>query len=234
MKTIGSRLSHVIELKNTNPNKISVGTDIHASTVKNYILDKGKPDNLKLDKIADFLGVQRDWLKSGTGNMELSDYDQNETINHFSETELDYKKNQKKETKGVPYYDVEFTAGFLEVENNNSIMPDSYVSHPFFKGCDYVVRASGQSMAKVICHGDAIGLVKINNWKEFFPFGEIYAIVTNDGFRMVKVITKGDTDDYYTLISKPTDNKKDEFPNQQIKKSSIMSIFKVQASSHLY
>lgn len=138
------------------------------------------------------------------------------------------------EQKGVPYFDVEFTAGFLEVENNSSIMPDSYISHPFFKGCDYVVRASGQSMAKVICHGDAIGLVKINNWKEFFPFGEIYAIVTNDGFRMVKVITKGETDETYTLISKPSDSKKDEFPPQQIKKGSILSIFKVQASSHLY
>ena len=73
--------------------------------------------------------------------------------------------------KGVPYYDVEFSAGFLEVENNQSAHPDSYISHPFFKGCDYVVRASGQSMAKVICHGDAIGLRKVNNWQEFFPFG---------------------------------------------------------------
>ncbi|GIZ08325.1 S24 family peptidase [Flavobacterium sp. UMI-01] len=136
--------------------------------------------------------------------------------------------------KGVPYYDVDFTAGFLAVENSDIATPDSYISHPFFKGCDYVVRASGQSMAKVICHGDAIGLRKVNNWQEFFPFGEIYAIVTQDGFRMIKIITKGDTDDYYTLISKPTDSKKDEFPPQQIKKSSILSIFKVQASSHLF
>lgn len=135
---------------------------------------------------------------------------------------------------GVPYYDVDFVASFLEVENNQTVTPTSYISHPFFKGCDYVVRASGQSMAKVICHGDAIGLVKIENWKEFFPYGEIYAIVTNDGFRMIKVITAGETTNSFTLISKPTDSKKDEFPNQQIKKSSILSIFRVQASSHLF
>lgn len=71
------------------------------------------------------------------------------------------------ENKGVPYYDIDFTAGFLEVENNNQIKPDSYINHPFFKGCDYVVRASGQSMAKVIAHGDAIGLIKIDNWRVF-------------------------------------------------------------------
>ena len=50
----------------------------------------------------------------------------------------------------MPYYDVDFTAGFLPIENNNQIVPNAYVSHPFFKGCDYIVRASGQSMAKVV------------------------------------------------------------------------------------
>ncbi len=135
---------------------------------------------------------------------------------------------------GVPYYDVDFTASFLEVQNNQNINPDHYINHPFFRGCDYVVRASGQSMAKVIAHGDAIGLVELHNWREFFPFGEIYAIVTKDNYRMIKIITKGETDDTYTLISKPSYNKRDEFPPQQIKKDSILHLFKVQASSHLF
>ncbi|MEC4049779.1 S24 family peptidase [Flavobacterium sp. SUN046] len=150
-------------------------------------------------------------------------------------TEKNYKpKSIINKNEGVPYYDVDFTASFLVLENNNQTTPDSYISHPFFKGCDYVVRASGQSMAKVISHGDAIGLIKVDNWVDFFPFGEIYAIVTKDNFRMIKVITKGDNDETFTLISKPTDSKKDEFPPQQIKKSSILYIFKVQASSHLF
>lgn len=136
--------------------------------------------------------------------------------------------------KGVPFYDLEFTASFFEVENNQTSVPSSYISHPFFKGCDYVVRASGQSMAKVICHGDAIGLIKVENWRQFFPFGEIYAIVTNDGFRMIKVVTAGENNETFTLISKPTDSKKDEFPPQQIKKNTILHLFKVQASSHLF
>ena len=105
---------------------------------------------------------------------------------------------------------------------------------PLFLGCDYVVRASGQSMARVISHGDAIGLVKLNNWFEFLPFGEVYAIVTRDDYRMIKIITEGKSDDTYTLISKPTEGKKDEFPPQQIKKDSVLSIFKVQVSSHLF
>lgn len=138
------------------------------------------------------------------------------------------------ETKGVPYYDVEFAAGFEDFTQNQAINPSAYVVHPFFNGCDYVIRASGQSMAKVIKHGDLIGITKVEDWFEFLPFGEIYAIVTKSNFRMIKVITQGKTADSFTLISKPSENKKDEFPPQEIKKSKILSIFKVQASSYLF
>jgi transcriptional regulator with XRE-family HTH domain len=232
METIGDRIKKIMTLKGLNPNKIATLAKIHPSTVKNYIDNTGIPDNLRLDKVAIVLGVNAKWLLTGEGKMFN---EENTNIDKVAEDPEKYKTSKKEVTKiGVPYYDVDFTAGFLEVENSSSNIPDSYISHPFFKGCDYVVRASGQSMAKVICHGDAIGLVKIENWREFFPFGEIYAIVTKDNFRMVKVITKGENEDSYTLISKPTDSKKDEFPPQQIKKQNISALFKVQAASHLF
>tara|TARA_R110001632_G_scaffold137804_2_gene253431 strand:- start:19170 stop:19871 length:702 start_codon:yes stop_codon:yes gene_type:complete len=136
--------------------------------------------------------------------------------------------------EGVPYYDVEFAAGFEDFTQSQAIQPTSFIKHPFFNGCDYVIRASGQSMGKIIKHGDAIGITKVDSWQDFLPFGEIYAIVTKDNFRMIKVITKGKTENTFTLISKPTDNKKEDFPPQQIKKSHILSIFKVQASSYLF
>lgn len=176
--------------------------------------------------------VSEAWLLTGKGEMLKENIIIRTMVNEDSDEygiEVSSEINQ-----GVPYYDVEFTSSFLEVENSQTIQPTSYINHPFFSGCDMVVRNSGQSMAKLICHGDAVGLVRINNWQDFFPLGEVYAIVTENNFRMIKIITKGIDDDHYTLISKPTDSKKDEFPPQQIKKSSIIAIFKVQASSHLF
>lgn len=163
----------------------------------------------------------------------------NEAFNNLQKDEVAYKmiKDHRKTVtapKGVPYYDVDFTASFVEVENNQQSNPDHYVTHPFFTGCDFIVRASGQSMAKIIKHGDAIGLLEVRDWQSFMPLGEIYAIVTTNGFRMIKIVTKGDADDTYTLLSKPSDSKVHEFPPQQIKKKHILSIFKVQASSHLF
>lgn len=198
------------------------------------MIDKGtNPSIDTLNKILNaFTSINPVWLIQGYGEMIIENKVPEESTAY--KTSGSIAKETSIQEKGVPFYDVDFTASFLTVENNNQTEPTSYIDHPFFKGCDYVVRASGQSMAKVIAHGDAIGLIKVNNWQDFFPFGEIYAIVTTDSLRMIKIITKGDNDEFYTLISKPSDSKKDEFPPQQIKKASILSIFKVQASSHLF
>lgn len=151
----------------------------------------------KLNKIIEkYPNLDIQWLLTGKGSMLKSEVSNN--LSTIMETDSQY-------IKGVPFYDLDFTASFLEIQNNQQTKPDSYIQHPFFKGCDYVVRASGQSMAKLIKHGDAIGLIKIENWTEFIPMGEVYAIVTNNGFRMIKIITKGDTKDTFTLISKPSD-----------------------------
>lgn len=195
--------------------ELSRTTGYSDATISPYLSGKVKPSTKFLQTIIDYYEV------------DMSEFEEDISIDIVKEPMSEYNT-------GVPYYDLDFTAGFLPLENNTQVAPDSYITHPFFKGCDYVVRASGQSMAKLISHGDAIGLIKVNNWNDFFPFGEIYAIVTKDGFRMIKVITKGETEETFTLISKPTESKKDEFPPQQIKKKLILAIFKVQASSHLF
>ncbi|MDN3621305.1 S24 family peptidase [Polaribacter undariae] len=215
----------------------ALSSDVLAKIVSKYpeinlewlLLGKGEMSSKKseldgfVDKIMERETAARNLTREALKNAAQERYS-------FQEPSEEYETTKK----GVPYYDVDFTAGFLEIENSQQTKPDSYISHPFFKNCELVVRASGQSMAKLIRHGDAIGLTRIEDWKNFIPMGEIYAIVTKNNFRMVKIITKGDSDKSYTLISKPTDSKKDEFPPQQISKDQILTIFKVQASAHLF
>jgi transcriptional regulator with XRE-family HTH domain len=208
-------LSNLIKNKGVTAYEVSCGTGISESTLSR-ILNKNTKPNIQNRKIlAEYFNVNEDVFLN------------NNVENIISEPKEVY-------VKGVPYYDVDFTSSYLEVENSQNIQPNSYISHPFFAGCDLVVRNSGQSMAKLIAHGDAVGLVRIENWQEFFPLGEVYAIVTSNNFRMIKIITKGEDDEHYTLISKPTDSKKEDFPAQQIRKDNILAIFRVQASSHLF
>lgn len=222
------RLKLYLSTKKISQKDFASDIDSTQQYVSAVLSGKRKLGTNLIDRIKEgFDDINISWLLTGEGNMLKDD---NTSLN---EEPLEYQKLTPK-AKGVPYFDVDFTAGFASIINNQQTSPDSYVTHPFFAGCDYIVRASGQSMAKIIKHGDAIGLIEIKNWQEFMPLGEVYAIVTSNGFRMIKVIVKGDDHNHYTLISKPSDSKKDEFTPQQIKKTTILSIYKVQASSHLF
>lgn len=221
---IGERITELLENKGISAYTLSNETGISQATLSRIINKSTKPNASNLKVLSEYFNVDQTWLLTGK---EYGVSKKEAGLSIVSEPNTEYKK-------GVPYYDVEFTSSYLEVENDQTIAPTSYISHPFFIGCDMVVRNSGQSMAKLIAHGDAVGLVRIENWRDFFPLGEVYAIVTTNNFRMIKIITEGKDDEHYTLISKPTDSKKDEFPPQQIKKTSILQIFKVQASSHLF
>jgi phage repressor protein C with HTH and peptisase S24 domain len=225
-QTFFDRILQIIEFKGINSvNEFAINYLKYDAPQKiNRLKKEGANPSYEiiLDIVNKFEDINPQWLLTGEGEMT-----KNSQLELLNDPEPAYGKK-------VPYYDIDFTASFLEIHNDQKSIPDHYVSHPFFQGCDYIVRASGQSMAKVIKHGDAIGLVEIKNWQEFIPLGEIYAIVTKNQFRMIKIITKGEDKESFTLISKPMDGKKEEFPPQQIKKDQILSIFRVQASSHLF
>lgn len=78
-------------------------------------------------------------------------------------------------------------------------------------------------MENVINHGDSIALKEVD--PTWFPLGEIYAIITYSGFRMVKRISHSKDDRCYLLISENSD--KERYPNQKIPKKQIYKLFKV-------
>lgn len=127
---------------------------------------------------------------------------------------------------GVPYYDIDFIAGFDKIFNNNTVKPSYYIDFQPYNDCDFWVNVSGKSMDPLISHGDIISLKRINNWREFLLVGEIYAIIT-DEFRTIKTLGKGDDKEHYTLIPY---NKSEEYSNQPIPKKIISDIFMVKGS----
>ena len=218
---IKQRLLQYIDNKGITKNKFYTLTGVANGTLDK----KSKLSTDTVEKIVKiFPEINLHWLI--TGEKKKDETPQNVVMEDSAKYQL--------AEKGVPYYDVEFTSGFTFLENSQTTKPSSYIVHPFFATSDFVVRNSGQSMAKVIKHGDAIGLKHLPNWQEFLAYGEIYAIVLADDRRLVKIITKGEDTDSFTLISKPSDNKKDEFPPQQIKKSLIRNVFRVEAASCLF
>lgn len=87
------------------------------------------------------------------------------------------------------------------------------------------MRASGDSMKPLISNGDIIALKVIPDWSEFLPMNEIYAIMTTNDLRTVKVIRKGPDNEHFTLHAI-----NEEYEDQEIKKETITKVFKVLGS----
>ena len=166
----------------------------------------------KLKSLYSFINI--DWLRTGDGDM-LKEVKESDAV-MLSGDVVSYDV-------GVPYYDIDFVNGFADVIELNSINPEYRINYPPARDCDFWVNATGNSMLGVVNHGDKIALKTVD--KEWFPLGEIYAIVTTNGHRMVKRISSSKDPNCYRLISENPN--KEEYPDQDIPKHYIQSLFKV-------
>lgn len=126
-------------------------------------------------------------------------------------------------SKGIPYYNVDFINGFTGVEEITHQNAEYNIDYPPANHCQFWVNATGESMKGIIDNGDKIALKQVDT--EWFPLGEVYAIVTTNGHRMVKKIVKSENNECYKLISANPD--KTEYPDQDIPKKMIHTLFKV-------
>lgn len=169
----------------------------------------------KARQIAEFLGADGDHIYFGEGK-----YGNEKVINAKNPT-------VNNEGKGRPYYDLDFIGGFDLMVNNQSTNPDYYIDFAPFNDVDFWVNVSGKSMGPLIAHGDIIGLKKVDDWKRFLLEGEIYAVVTDNGFRTIKMIGQGPDNDHYMLIPY---NKGGDYNPQPIPKDVITHVFRVKGA----
>lgn len=179
------------------------------------------PRDIKL--ICDTLGVNREWLETGEGDKRTYSlgFDKDSLKRSIDKafTQCVYGEDAK------PFYDVDFALGFSEMYNDSPNVPTKYISVPGYEKTDFWCRTSGDSMKPLISNGDIIALKQILDWNEFLPMNEVYAIMTTNDLRTVKIIRKGSDDEHFTLHAI-----NEEYEDQEIKKSTITKVFKVLGS----
>lgn len=149
-----------------------------------------------------------------------------QTHRHVVENDLKQKINRLEialsEKGGVPYFNIDFCAGFDLVENSLQNTPDAYISDPLFASAEYVVRCSGDSMGDKIPNGCYLGIKKVE--LPDILYGEIYAIVTKV-WRTVKYVRKSTLVDHLLLVPEDTKN----YDPQDYPKEKILSVWAVVA-----
>ena len=163
------------------------------------------------------LGVSKEWLLSGTGNIFYMTPPQ-----HSKAISLPASAICTDVRKGAKVYDVDVTAGSM----GRSMMFSSdrligAIDVPFISPDSSIVRVSGDSMQPVICCGDMVAIREVRNLDLIF-WGQIYVVLLDD-YRMVKYIRKHSDPSMVILRSA---NK--EYDDIEVRKSDIRDLFVVE------
>ncbi len=219
--------------KNTSISEAGIGSivkkevknprDVTVDVIYKFLLNKYEPSILKPNNTINIgnNNYNKGSIIAGNNNSVKINTQEEEEYNESPTVYEDDVVNF--EQKGVPYYDVDFINGFEGFFEVNRPNPDYYIDYPPANNCEYWVNATGDSMLGVVNHGDKIALKQVD--KEWFPLGEVYAIVTTNGHRMVKRVSKSEQKDCYKLVS--ANPNKEEYPDQDIPKKYIKHLFKV-------
>lgn len=170
------------------------------------------------------VNISPEWLLTGNGPMlkTSSDNKTNVEQQQVSTNKADestplvtYDPNV-----GVPYYDVDFVAGFDLIINDQTFLPTANIVVYGFEKAQMWCNATGNSMYPKICHGDMIALRECT--LEDVQYGEIYAVIL-DTIRTIKILRKSDDPNKFRFIPINTE----EYDEQEFCKSRILRVFEV-------
>ena len=203
METVKDRLVKFIKEMNLSQSRFEKSVGLSNGYVNNIRVSIQPKTLQKIALIYPLLNTS--WLITGEGEMLKSDQP---AVKGYS-------------TPGVPYYAVDFLAGFDLVMNDQTAKPDGYISFPHIRGARAWVDISGKSMSPLIDPGDVIAIKPVADWPTNILYGEVYALVT-DQYRTVKRIRKSDREGWIRLVPENPD-----YDPQDIPATSVIAIYQV-------
>lgn len=205
--TIKERLIKYLSVKKIGRNKFEQSAGLSLGYITNL---KNTPGPDKLVKILQAApDLNKVWLLSGEGEMLNAPASVTPTISTDN---------------GRPYYNVDFIGGFDLVLNDQTTRPEYNIDfQPYNKDGVIWCNITGHSMEPAIGHGDIIAIKEVYDWNTYITFGEIYALVTRNELRTVKIVRKGCDENHYRLVPINTE----DYDEQQIEKSQIVRVFSV-------
>lgn len=124
----------------------------------------------------------------------------------------------------VKYYDKDFAAGSVVFYEDNVEKPAYEMKIPAFSGC-IAFNVFGDSMEHLIKGGSIVFGRKLETWRRYLEFGQIYGIVMKDDQRFLKYIRKSLEDARHCFLLKSENARYDDF---EIPKEDIHNIWLIE------
>ena len=188
---------------------------------------RNAPGAVKLQSIIyAFPELNKNWLLTGEGEMLLPSQSNREAIAIESGDDKIDMPVLGKDYRMVPIIHVDSVGG---MHSTNDIIgePEYIEGYIPFAGAwedDRVIHESGGSMAPTIPAGSLMLIRKVESWREYLGYGNIFVLVLADGRRITKEVTRHDDNprDYVLCVSHS-----DDVPDEELPKSFIVQVWKV-------
>ena len=132
----------------------------------------------------------------------------------------------------VPYYDVDFAGGWSSEELFTQHKPSFFITIPDFKRAELACNLIGNSISQRIKSGSIIGLRKVEDWQTYFPTNEVYAVVTRNNLRTVKLVRRAKEKGFIELVSAPLPEYNDPpYQTETVPQDYIVEFYQVVATA---
>ena len=180
-----------------------------------------EPSRKTVDLFCEKYGANKSWIYTGEGEM-LSDKSKPASVSIIRESVPNGGSNYKM----VPLIHIDSVGGMRsknEIVNEPQYV-DQYIPFVNAQEGDIAIIQTGISMTPTIPPGSILQLRKVENWREYFGYGNIFVIELTDGRRITKEVTRYDSNpnEYIWCVSHNPD-----VPDEELPKSMIASVWKV-------
>lgn len=127
--------------------------------------------------------------------------------------------------KPVKYYDTDFAAGSHIIFYEDNIESPAYeMNIPAFAGC-IAFNVFGDSMESLIKSGSIVFGRKLEDWRSYIEYGQIYGIVMKDERRFLKYVRKSKKNSIQCFLLRSENEHYDDF---EIPKDKIHTLWLIE------
>lgn len=216
---IKDRLKELLQILGIGQKAFETKCGMGNGTINNIKNGISSPNLEKI--ISAFPEVNIEWIISGKG-MPLKENDSDSRKSSLA----NLKNLDNRDYLLVPIVHIDSVGG---IHSPNSIVNEpQYIEGyaPFVdaKEGDVCIIQSGDSMVPTCPSGSLLLLRQVNNWREYFGYGNIFVLELTDGRRITKEVTRYDSNpkDYIWCVSHNPN-----VPDEELPKSMIASVWKV-------
>lgn len=218
-QSVNQRIKLLIDELGLTVNAFANKTGVSQKALSNMFLRGTEPSSKTISSICKMVDhINKEWLLTGEGQM-------------FTDT-----KNEADKKKDIPILDSDYRlVPIIHIDSvggmhsNNDIVDEvqyieGYVPFIDAREGDWVIYQSGDSMTPTIPSGSLMLIRQVQDWREYFGYGNVFVLVLTDGRRITKEVTRyaENPKEYVWCVSHNPN-----VPDEELPKSMIAAVWKV-------